>query len=77
MDKDAVQKTKRRLFGFALPDLSLFGDGNNDPELEMLETTISTVARGHGSDWTLTTPEGGVRLISKALTSHSIITGVV
>lgn len=68
MDKDAVQKTKRRLFGFALPDLGIFGDGDDDdePEMDMLETTITSVANRGGSNWTFSTPEGGTWEIRNA-----------
>jgi hypothetical protein len=66
MDKAAVEKTKRRLFGFAFPDLGLFGDDDDEPEMDMLETTIATVsARGTGT-WLFTTPEGGTWEIRNA-----------
>ena len=66
MDREAVQKTKRRLFGFALPDLGLFGDDDDEPEMDMLETTIASVSNGGGSNWTFTTPEGGTWQIRNA-----------
>jgi len=65
MDKEAVQKTKRRLFGFALPDLGLFGD-DDEPEMDMLETTITTVQNLGRSDWAFSTPEGGIWRIDNA-----------
>lgn len=66
MDREAVQKTKRRLFGFALPDLGIFGDDDDEPEIDMLETTITTVSNTGGSNWVLSTPEGGVWQIRNA-----------
>lgn len=60
VDQETVRKTRRRLFGFALPDLNIFGTGgkDDDPPLDMLETTI-TSARRIGPNWIITTPEGG------------------
>src|SRR3954469_5373171 len=50
LDKQAVNKTKRSLFGFSLPKLPFFGEGKGDKdeeEFSQIETPIKTV-RGIG-----------------------------
>jgi hypothetical protein len=42
IDREDVQKTRRRLFGFTLPDLNLFG-GDDEGDMEMLESTVKRV----------------------------------
>ena len=63
VDKEAARKTRRRLFGFSLPDLGLFGGGDDDDEkeeLESLETTIASVRRVTRREYVFTTEEGAV-----------------
>lgn len=44
VDGEDVRQTRRRLFGFSLPDLDIFGgDDGEDDELDMLESTITAV----------------------------------
>lgn len=61
VDREDVERTRRRLFGFSLPDLGIFGGGDDDDgedaELDMLESTI-TSARRSGDDWVFTIEEG-------------------
>ena len=40
MDRESVKKTKRGLFGFALPNLGIFGDDNDEVEIKQIEGTI-------------------------------------
>lgn len=42
VDREDVATTRRRLFGFSLPDLGIFGKGDGE-DMEMLESTISRV----------------------------------
>lgn len=62
VDREDVERTRRRLFGFSLPDIGIFGGGKGedeeDEELAMLESTI-TSARRNGDDWVFTIAEGG------------------
>lgn len=63
VDREEVRETRRKLFGFSLPDLGIFGrrDGQGDDakedELEVLQTTITSV-RPTGDGYILTTAEG-------------------
>jgi hypothetical protein len=60
VDREDVERTRRRLFGFSLPDIGIFGGGKEsgeDDELDMLESTI-TSARRVGDDWVFTIEEG-------------------
>ena len=63
VDREEVRETRRKLFGFSLPDLGIFGrregqgDGAKEDELEVLQTTITSV-RPTGNGYILTTAEG-------------------
>lgn len=60
VDKAEVAQTRRKLFGFSLPDIGLFGGkdtGVEEEAVDMLETTI-TGARRNGDNWVFTTQEG-------------------
>lgn len=41
VDRATARKTKRSLFGLALPKIKLFGD-NDDEEIDQIETTIAS-----------------------------------
>lgn len=69
VDKEAIKQTRRRLFGFALPDIGLFGGGKDDAEEEritVLETSITRVESGGNGEWVFATPEGAVWQIRNA-----------
>lgn len=71
VDKEAIKKTRRRLFGFTLPDLGLFGEkdkrSEEDRELEILQSTITSVRYVRNSTVIFTIEEGdAVWQISKA-----------
>ncbi|MFY8048152.1 MAG: hypothetical protein ACOVNS_04970 [Erythrobacter sp.] len=63
VDREEVRQTRRKLFGFALPDLGIFGgkDDKDDPEqaeeFTTLQTTIAGVRAINGK-YVLTTAEG-------------------
>jgi len=40
-DRASVQKTKRGLFGFSIPNLGIFGDDDNEVEIKQVEGTIT------------------------------------
>ena len=65
--RDSVTKTRRRLFGFSLPDLDIFGDGDDEnDELDELETTITGVRGAGRGVYVFQTEEGAVWQISNA-----------
>ena len=66
VDRDAVRKTRRGLFGFSLPDLGIFGKGDDEKEEEIneIETTIAAVSGTYGTGYTIRTTEGAVWRIS-------------
>ncbi|MXP13414.1 hypothetical protein GRI44_01425 [Altererythrobacter confluentis] len=68
VDKEAAKQTRRRLFGFTLPDIGWFGDGKvgDDQKLDMLETTIASVSQTRRNSWTFQTQEGAVWQIKNA-----------
>lgn len=68
VDREAAKQTRRRLFGFTLPDIGLFGDGKvgDEKQLDMLETTITSVRQIRGNAWTFQTKEGAVWQINNA-----------
>ncbi len=64
VDREDVRQTRRKLFGFALPDLGIFG-GNSDKEdpaqaeeFTTLQTTIAAVRSGAEGTYIITTEEG-------------------
>ncbi len=70
VDKDDVEKTRRSLFGFALPKIALFG-GDDDSEegkkkRNLLETTITSVSYRSRKVIFFTTEEGATWRISNA-----------
>lgn len=59
MDRQQVRKTKRSLFGLALPDLGVFGDGGGDEGSSEIQTTIRTARQDARGRWTFEFAEGG------------------
>jgi hypothetical protein len=62
VDREEVRQTRRKLFGFALPDLGIFGKSDKDDaeqaeEFVALETTITGVRAVNGT-YILITEEG-------------------
>lgn len=63
VDREQVRQTRRKLFGFSLPDLGIFGRKDNGDEaaeqddFASLETTIAGVSAIRGG-YLLTTAEG-------------------
>lgn len=70
VDREEVRKTRRTLFGFALPDLGIFGrsdkaeEKDKADEIEVLNTTIAS-SRSTANGLEITTAEGAVWLIDK------------
>ncbi|GAA4051630.1 hypothetical protein [Parerythrobacter jejuensis] len=64
VDKEEVEQTKRRLFGFSLPKLRIFG--GDDEEIKLLQTTITRVRQIERDSWVITTEEGSVWRIKDA-----------
>ncbi|WP_369025825.1 hypothetical protein [Qipengyuania sp. RANM35] len=64
VDREEVRKTRRKLFGFSLPDFGIFGkkdkEGKDEEEIQELETTIASVSGSHGTGYTIRTAEGAV-----------------
>jgi hypothetical protein len=69
IEEKEVKKTKRSLFGFRLPDLSIFGGNENDTEEDKtLTTTIKSLGRAEGGRWNIGIPEGAVWQTTEAMT---------
>lgn len=58
IDKEDVRETRRSLFGFSLPNIGLFGGGDEADEL--FETTIASVRYTGRNSARFTTAEGAV-----------------
>lgn len=58
VQKEEIQKTRRQLFGFAVPRLGLLADGDDGESPEVLETTITSVRYGANQTIIFGTPEG-------------------
>ena len=72
VDREKVRDTRRKLFGFSIPDFGIFGghdkDRKDEKEFEQLDTTIAKVRYGPRGSLILTTQEGAVWEISDAPT---------
>ena len=70
VDKDDVEKTRRSLFGFALPKIALFGGDDDSKEgkkkRNSLETTITSASYRSRKVIFFTTEEGATWKISNA-----------
>ena len=74
IEEKEVQKTKRSLFGFRLPDLSIFGGNDNDTEADKtLVTTISSVGRAAGGRFNIGIPEGAVWQTTEAMSINPAV----
>lgn len=64
VNRDEVRKTRRKLFGFSLPDLGIFGKSDDEDEekdeIHELETTLAGVSGSHSTGYFLRTEEGAV-----------------
>ena len=60
MDRQQVRRTRRTLFGLALPDLNIFGDDNEDEEegASQIETTLRSAAEDPYGKWILVLEDG-------------------
>lgn len=70
VDREDVRKTRRSLFGFALPDFGIFKsrgekDKEDEQHFEQLETTITAVGGSRSTGYLLTTEEGAVWSLSQ------------
>lgn len=57
MDRQQVRRTRRSLFGLALPDLNIFGDDSDD-EASSVETTIRSARQGPDGKWLIQLEDG-------------------
>ncbi|MDQ8756476.1 hypothetical protein RCO27_09560 [Sphingosinicella sp. LHD-64] len=60
MDREQVRRTRRTLFGLALPDLGVFGDNNQDPQeaVAEIQTTIRSAAQNPLGKWIIVLEDG-------------------
>jgi hypothetical protein len=67
VDRNQVRETRRRLFGFSLPNIRLFGGGGRDrdghdedaDEIRELRGTVASASNGQGGRWVVTLDDGG------------------
>lgn len=59
MNRQEVTKTRRSLFGLALPDLGIFGGDSDGDALSEIETTIKAARQDGRGRWTIDLAEGG------------------
>jgi hypothetical protein len=59
MDRQQVRRTRRSLFGLAIPDLGVFGDDNEDEEQESrIESTVRSATQNNLGKWIITIEDG-------------------
>lgn len=70
VDREAVRQTRRKLFGFSIPDFGIFGgsksETKDEEEVQILQTTIAKVRPSDNAGWVLVTAEGAVWQIDNA-----------
>lgn len=66
IDREDATNTKRRLFGFSVPKLGLFGEGDAEEDIEVLQSTITKVAFSGRNTVLLTIEDGAVWRIQGA-----------
>lgn len=59
VNREEIRKTRRSLFGLALPDLGVFGGGDLPGDADRLETTIKYAKQGPNGKWLFVLAEGG------------------
>lgn len=59
VDRQQIRRTRRSLFGLALPDLGIFGDASSGEDaFTSLETTIRSASQSPYGKWNLTMQDG-------------------
>ncbi|HEX9932171.1 MAG TPA: hypothetical protein VGB08_04965 [Allosphingosinicella sp.] len=59
MDRQQVRRTRRSLFGLALPNLDVFGDdGQGDEEAARLEGTVRSASQNANGRWIIVLDDG-------------------
>lgn len=59
MDRQQVRRTRRSLFGLALPNLDVFGDDRqDDEEASRIEGTVRSASQNANGKWTIVLDDG-------------------
>jgi hypothetical protein len=59
MDRQQVQRTRRSLFGLALPDLGIFGgDDDTEEEAARIESTVRSATQNANGKWIIVLADG-------------------
>jgi hypothetical protein len=59
MDRQQVRRTRRSLFGLALPDLDVFGDDDEaDEEAARIDGTVRVATQNSSGKWVITIDDG-------------------
>lgn len=66
VDATEIRRTRRGLFGFSIPDLGIFGGSSDAPDMDMLETSITSVRYTGGDAFLFKTKEGATWQVTNA-----------
>lgn len=59
MDRSQVRRTRRSLFGLAVPNLGIFGDDNDDEEeASRIESTVRSATQNGNGKWIIELEDG-------------------
>lgn len=58
-DKAEVEKTRRKMFGFALPESTILGEDGDGAETKRLETKVVSARRGRDGAWIVALADAG------------------
>ena len=70
MDRQQVRRTRRSLFGLAIPNLGVFGDDNEDEEqASRIESTVQSATQNNLGKWIITIEDGArwIQIDSRSL----------
>lgn len=59
-DKETIKKTRRGLFGFDLPDLGLFGGGDEEEAVKSVETSVASASGTSDGGYRIAMADGSV-----------------
>lgn len=60
VDRAQIGETRRQLFGFQLPSISLFERGETVEQIDSIETTLARASQMGEGRWVFTLADGGV-----------------
>lgn len=68
VETEDIKQARRRLFGFSLPKINLFGGGEDEEEIELLQSTITKIRKVGAKEYHFWIEEGNAKWRMKGRT---------